>query len=111
MTPKTRGTGAEHRHASSTHRRLTSVVAVLADGEMTPPQKLDFLTGWDARHGTTRKEGYGRVADAANLGFPDLSSYSPEVQRAVVELYRLHRKVLPGPETGPWRPSTPPTAE
>ena len=88
---------AERRAAAPTPERLTSVEAVLADGELTPPQKLDLLSDWDRRHGTARAEGYGRVADAADLGFPDPSPYSPEVQTAMVELYRRHRDALPAP--------------
>jgi hypothetical protein len=79
MTPKTRSTGVERRDASPTHRRLTSVEAVLAD--------------------------------AADLGLPDPFPRSAKIQHAVGGLHRLHRKNLPGPETGPWRPSAPPTAE
>lgn len=94
--------GAERRHGAPSHERLTSPEAVLADGELAPPRKLEVLTGWDESHGTTRAEGHGRVAGAADLGFPDPAPYSPEVQRAVVELYRLHRKDLPRPQDGPW---------
>jgi len=89
---------AERRAAAPTAERLTSVEAVLADGELTPPQKLDLLSDWDKRHGTARAEGHGRVADAADLGFPDPSPHSPEVQAAMVELYRRHRDDLPPPD-------------
>ena len=99
---KTPGSGDERRGATPTYDRLRSVEAIVADGEMTPPQKLEILTGWDARHGRTRNAGYGRVADAADLGFPDPAPYSTEVQRAIVELYRLHRDDLPEPDAGPW---------
>lgn len=92
---------AERRNASVTHERLTSLEAVLADGELTPPEKMKLLTEWDERHGTSRPEGYGRVADAADLGFPDPAPYSPEVQAAMVELFHLHRGSLPRPDDGP----------
>jgi hypothetical protein len=95
---------AERRAATPTPERLASVEAVLADGELTPPQKLDLLSAWDGRHGTARAQGYGRVADAADLGFPDPSPYSPEVQTAMVELYRRHRDDLPPPDASA-RPS------
>ena len=100
--PDPSGTGADRRQGTPTHERLTSPEAVLADGELTPPAKLDLLTGWDEGRGTARPEGHGRVAGAADLGFPDPAPYSPEVQSAVVELYRLHRTDLPRPEDGPW---------
>lgn len=108
---KTPDSGAERRDTRPTHDRLTSVEAVVADGEMTPPQKLEMLTGWDARHGRTRSAGYGRVAGAADLGFPDPAPYSTEVQRAIVELYRLHRNDLPGPDAGAWTSANPPKAD
>lgn len=100
--PDPSGTGADRRQATPTHERLTSPEAVVADGELTPPAKLDLLTGWDEDRGTARPEGHGRVAGAADLGFPDPAPYSPEVQRAVVELYRRHRSDLPRPADGPW---------
>jgi len=91
---------AERRNASVTHERLTSLEAVLADGELTPPEKMKVLTEWDERHGTSRPEGHGRVADAADLGLPDPAPYSPEVQAAMVELFQLHRERLSGPVDG-----------
>lgn len=107
---KTRDEDANRSHATPTHERLTSVEAVLADSELTPPEKLDLLTGWDERHGTAHPEGHGRVAGAADLGFADPAPYSEGVQRAIVELYRLHRKDLPQPEGGAWTALRPPPA-
>lgn len=95
-------TNAERQHANPTHEQLTSIEAILADSELTPPRKLDMLTTWDDLHGIANRTGHGRVAGAADLGFPDPSPYSGEVQRAIVELYRLHRKDLPPPENEPW---------
>ena len=95
-------TGAERRHAEPDADRIGAVEAVLSDAELTPPAKLDRLMAWDAMHGTARAEGHGRVADAADLGFPDPAPYTPEVQRAIVELYRLHRNALPRPQEAPW---------
>lgn len=99
---KTPDDGAERRQGRPTHERLTSVEAVLADAALSPPEKLELLTGWEARRGAARATGYGRVADAADLGFPDPAPYSAEVQQAIVELYRLHRASLPPPERGAW---------
>lgn len=104
-------TGAERRHARPDHERLTSVEAVLADGDLTPPRKLDLLRGWDARHGRAEPAGHGRVAGAADLGFPDPAPYSEDVQLAIVELYRLHRDELPTPEHGMWISGTSPLSE
>lgn len=102
MIRDTSDKGSARRQGAPDHKRLTSVEAVIADGEMTPPRKLETLISWDESHGMARREGYGRVADAADLGFPDPSPYSPEVQRAIVELYRLHREDLPRPEDRSW---------
>lgn len=96
---------AERRSAVLTPERLNSVEAVLADGELTPPQKLDLLSDWDKQHDKARAEGYGRVAGAADLGFPDPAPYSPEVQTAIMELYRRHRDALP--EAGAWAEKAP----
>ncbi len=103
------GRGAERKHGVPTHETLTSVEAVLADGELTPPAKLDLLTRWDQSLGTARAEGHGRVAGASDLGFPDPAPYSPEVQRAIIGLYRRHRQDLPPPERGPWSSDADPT--
>jgi|SRR6056297_296188 len=92
--------GAERRSVTAGHERLASVEAVLADGELSPPAKLQRLTNWDRQHGTAGS--HGRVADAADLGFPDPAPYSPEVQAAIVALYRRHRQDLPPPEAGAW---------
>ncbi|MEE4239678.1 MAG: hypothetical protein V2I51_23400 [Anderseniella sp.] len=94
--------GAERRMARPTAERLTSVESVLADGELTPPKKLELLSNWDAEHGSASPQGHGRVAGAADLGFPNPSPYSAEVQHAIVELYRLHRDSLPSPDKGSW---------
>lgn len=109
--------GATRRDAAPTAERLTSVEAVLADAKLSPPRKLDLLTKWDARDGEgdgggggAPATGHGRVADAVALGFPDPAPYSPEVQSAIVELYRRHRDALPPPETGPWVPLRSPGA-
>lgn len=93
---------AERRNVTPDHDQLTSVEAIVADGELTPPEKLERLKGWDRARGLARPEGYGRVADAADLGFPDPAPYSQEVQRAIVELYRLHRKSLPPADPDTW---------
>ena len=94
------GAGPERRDPVPTPERLTSAEAVVADGELTPPEKLDLLKAWDARHGTQREAGHARIADAADLGFADPAPYSAEVQRAMVELYRRHHADLPPPEAG-----------
>lgn len=109
-TTRATASGAKRSHATPDHDRLTSIEAVLSDGELTPPRKLDLLTGWDDRHGGARREGHGRVAGAADLGFPDPAPYSAEVQRAIVELYRLHRDSLPDPREAAWNAGPPRTA-
>ena len=101
-------TEAERRDVTPLPARLHSVDAVLGDAELTPPRKLELLKGWDARQGRARPGGHRRVADAADLGFPDPAPYSPEVQLAIVELYRRHRAELPAPDPTVWAEQGPP---
>lgn len=93
---------AERLNAEQTPDRMTTVEAVLADGDLAPPAKLERLTDWDNAQGTAEAGYHGRIADAADLGFPDPAPYSPDVQHAIVELYRRHRDDLPRPEDAPW---------
>lgn len=102
MSTNAPDSGAKRRHGEPTHERLNSVEAVLADAELAPPKKLEMLTSWDEGQEGARVAGFGRVAGAADLGFPDPAPYSEEVQHAIVELYRRHRAELPPPEEGPW---------
>lgn len=102
MADMKKATDAERRAADPEYARLASAEAVVADGELTPPRKLELLQGWDAAHGGAEPAGYARVADAADLGFPEPAPYSPEVQTAIAELYRLHGAALPAPDEVDW---------
>ena len=93
---------AERLDAKPTPDRINSVDAILSDGNLAPPAKLERLMGWDRAQGSTQAGYHGRIADAADLGFSDPAPYSPDVQHAIVELYRRHRDDLPDPADAPW---------